>query len=111
IDLAHLGQTRTAHTLCSLETRAQAQEFRRVSESFRISSGRIVSNRDTSEEQRHLRIQWTKPDCLFSMFDRLAILSRKRQTVAEIGVGRRRTRIEVNRPTKRRDRFLSSPFH
>lgn len=45
------------------------------------------------------------------MFDRLAILPRKRQAVAEIRVGYRRTRIEIDRPAKRRNRFFGSPFH
>ena len=45
------------------------------------------------------------------MLDRLAILPAKAKPRLEMRVGRRRIRIEVDRPAKRRDRLLGAPFH
>lgn len=70
-----------------------------------------MSDRDGSEEQRHLRVQRTEPNGFFGMLNRLAIPSGKRQAVAEIAVGRRRTRIEFDGPAKSRDRLLGALFH
>ena len=46
-----------------------------------------MGNRDASEKQRHLRIQRTEPDRLFGVLDRLAILPRKSEDVAEMSSG------------------------
>ena len=48
INSPRLGQARTAHTLRSLKTRAQPHGFRGVVRRFRISPGRVVSNRETA---------------------------------------------------------------
>ena len=70
-----------------------------------------MRDRDGSKEQRHLRIEGTEPDGFLGMFDRLAIVPCKCQAVAEIAVGCRGTRVEPDRPAKRRDRFFAAFFH
>src|SRR6202040_973965 len=95
----------------ALKTWTQTQDLRRVFDSFRVSTGTIMSYREGPEKQRHLRIQRTEPDRFLGMLYRLAIAPGKRQAVAEIAVGRRGTRIEQNRPAKSRDRFLGAFFH
>ena len=111
IDLPSLREARTAHTLHSLKTRAQPRGVSCILGSFGISPGRVISERETAEEQRHVRIEGTEPDGIFPMLNRFAILTRKSQATAEMSVRRRGIWVELDCLTKRRDRLLGSPFH